>query len=192
MVVRLLQVFVRALFILWEVTDTTHICTLVWICSRSPMQLLFEPRRFNKKAHALTRLRMRSLIRAWHVQFAYNRRQLLSLRRKTTCKYNLQASGTLQDTLSLVLWVEFSVDDILKYFSYFSQKSRFWHFMQIVSNGGSLNEMSYPVFWENKKKYHQFVVCWTSPESGKGYATLCISVGRLHRPQLEIRPCFKV
>ena len=28
---------------------------------------------------------------------------------------------------------------------------QFWHFMQIVSNGDNLHEMSNPVFWENKK-----------------------------------------
>ena len=27
--------------------------------------------------------------------------------------------------------------------------------------------MSNPVFWENKKKYHQFVIRWISQESGK-------------------------
>ena len=40
--------------------------------------------------------------------------------------------------------------------------------MQIISNGDNLHEMSNPVFWENKKKYRLFVVCWISPESGKG------------------------
>ena len=34
--------------------------------------------------------------------------------------------------------------------------------------GHNLHEMSYPVYWEKKEKYHQFVVCWMSPESGKG------------------------
>ena len=40
--------------------------------------------------------------------------------------------------------------------------------MQIVPNGDSLHEMSKPVPWEKEEKYHQFVVCWISPESGKG------------------------
>ena len=40
--------------------------------------------------------------------------------------------------------------------------------MQIVSYGDNLHEMSDPVFGKIKKKYCQFVVCWTSPESGKG------------------------
>ena len=31
----------------------------------------------------------------------------------------------------------------------FSQENRFWHFMQIVSIGDNLHEMSNSVFWEN-------------------------------------------
>ena len=37
------------------------------------------------------------------------------------------------------------------YFSYFSQKTGFWHFMQIVSSGDNLHEMSNPVSGKNKK-----------------------------------------
>ena len=48
--------------------------------------------------------------------------------------------------------------------------------MQIVSNGDSLHEMSDPVFWEKYEKY-QFVICWISPKSEKGWKkflfTLC-------------------
>ena len=44
-----------------------------------------------------------------------------------------------------------------------------WHFMQIVSNGDNLHEMSNLVFWEKNKKNIKFVVCWISPESGKNY-----------------------
>ena len=40
-----------------------------------------------------------------------------------------------------------SADDILKYYSYFSQKTGFT-FMQIVSLGYSLYEVSNPIFWE--------------------------------------------
>ena len=37
-------------------------------------------------------------------------------------------------------------------YSYFSQKIGFWHFMQIVSCGDNLHEMSMPIFWENISK----------------------------------------
>ena len=37
-----------------------------------------------------------------------------------------------------------------------------------VFTGDILHEMSDPVFWENSEKYHRFVVCWMSPESGEG------------------------
>ena len=41
--------------------------------------------------------------------------------------------------------------------------------MQIVSIGDNLHDISKPVFLiKNKKKYHQFVICWISQESGKG------------------------
>ena len=40
--------------------------------------------------------------------------------------------------------------------------------MQIVSIGDNLHEMSNPNFWEEYEKYHQFVICWISPKSGKG------------------------
>ena len=40
--------------------------------------------------------------------------------------------------------------------------------MQIVSNGDNLHEMSNPNLWEKQEKIHKLVVCWISPESGKG------------------------
>ena len=43
------------------------------------------------------------------------------------------------------LWVKFSADDILKNFSYFSQKTSFDIFQ---ANGDNLHEMSKPIFWE--------------------------------------------
>ena len=48
--------------------------------------------------------------------------------------------------------------------------NRIWHFMQTVSIGDNLHEMSNPVFWliKNKKKNDLFVICWTCPESDKG------------------------
>ena len=47
----------------------------------------------------------------------------------------------------------------------FFPENKIWHFMQIVSSGNNLHEMSNPVFLEkNKKKCHQCVICWISPE----------------------------
>ena len=48
------------------------------------------------------------------------------------------------------LWA-FSADDKLMIFFLFFPENRIWHFMQIVSLGDNLHEMSNPVFWENKK-----------------------------------------
>ena len=48
-------------------------------------------------------------------------------------------------------------------------ENRTWHFMQIVSIGDKLHEMSNLVFLEKyEKKNHQFVICFISPESGNG------------------------
>ena len=52
------------------------------------------------------------------------------------------------------------------YFLFFPDH-KIWHFMQIVSNiGDNLHKMSNAIFWEKWEKYHQFVICWISPESG--------------------------
>ena len=61
----------------------------------------------------------------------------------------------------LACWVNFSADDIFKYFFLFFPENRPWYFMQIVSH---LHEMSEPIFWEKWEKCHQFVVCWICPE----------------------------
>ena len=45
------------------------------------------------------------------------------------------------------LWA-FSADDRLMIFFLFFPENRIWHFMQIVSLGDNLHEMSNPVFWE--------------------------------------------
>ena len=41
-----------------------------------------------------------------------------------------------------------SADDILKYFFLFFLENRIWHFMQIVSQGDNLHEVSDPIFLE--------------------------------------------
>ena len=52
-----------------------------------------------------------------------------------------------------------SADNTLMIFSYFFPENRIWHFMQIVTIGDNLHEMSNPVFWEIKKIF-QNVICW--------------------------------
>ena len=42
----------------------------------------------------------------------------------------------------------FSADDKMMLFFLFFPENRIWHFMQIVSLGDNLHEMSNPVFWE--------------------------------------------
>ena len=37
----------------------------------------------------------------------------------------------------------------------------------LEANGDYLHERSNPNFWENKKKWHQFVIFWISPEMVK-------------------------
>ena len=45
------------------------------------------------------------------------------------------------------LWA-FLADGKLMIFFLFFLENRIWHFMQIVSSGDNLHEMSNPVFWE--------------------------------------------
>ena len=45
------------------------------------------------------------------------------------------------------LWAN-SADNKLEFVFLFSPENRIWHFMQIVSNGDNLHEMSNPVLWE--------------------------------------------
>ena len=47
---------------------------------------------------------------------------------------------------------KFSADNILNYFFLFFQGNRFCHFMQIVSYGDNLHEMSNPISLE--KNFH--------------------------------------
>ena len=41
-----------------------------------------------------------------------------------------------------------SADDIFKYFILYFPENKLWHFMQIVSSGDNLQEMSKHIFWE--------------------------------------------
>ena len=52
-------------------------------------------------------------------------------------------------------------------FSYFSQKTGIWHFMQIVSSGDNLHEMSNPVFLEKLEKYFKMSSAENSTQSAK-------------------------
>ena len=54
-----------------------------------------------------------------------------------------------------------------RYFVLFFPENRLWLFMQIVSLGDNLHEISKPVLGKNKKTI-VFVICWICPESGNG------------------------
>ena len=68
--------------------------------------------------------------------------------KKTTWNQYSESNRTTFSTL----WAN-SENHKLMIFSYFFPENWFWHFMQIVSNGDNLHEMSYPVFWEKYKNY---------------------------------------
>ena len=70
--------------------------------------------------------------------------------------------------LRLALWVKFSADDILKYFSYIPQKARV-DISCKLSPVETIHMKCQILFsGKNKKKNHQFVVSWFSQESEKG------------------------
>ena len=43
----------------------------------------------------------------------------------------------------------------------FFPENKLWYFMQNVSSGDKLHEISEPIFWENENKILQNVVYWT-------------------------------
>ena len=60
-------------------------------------------------------------------------------------KIKLKAWMTVSVWIYTTLWAN-SADDKLLIFFLFSPENRIWHFMQIVSIGDNLHEMSKPVF----------------------------------------------
>ena len=64
------------------------------------------------------------------------------------------------------LWA-FSADDKLMIFFLFFPENRIWHFMQIVSLGDNLHEMSNSVFWEKYEKYFKMSSAENFTQSAK-------------------------
>ena len=52
-------------------------------------------------------------------------------------------------------------------FFLFFPENRIWYFMQIVSNGDNLHEMSKPVFWEESEKYFNISSAGNFTQSAK-------------------------
>ena len=79
-------------------------------------------------------------------------RQITPISHGLSCKY-IKHGNQILVVKSIIyltfttLWA-FSADDRLMIFFLFFPENRIWHFMQIVSLGDNLHEMSYPVFWE--------------------------------------------
>ena len=63
--------------------------------------------------------------------------------------------------LELSYWVPSnSADKKFMIFFWFFPENRIWYFMQIVSIGDNLHDMSKPVFGKKKEKIFQYVICW--------------------------------
>ena len=69
------------------------------------------------------------------------------------------------DILTLSTLVNFSADDILKYFS---QKTRFDFICKLFPMETTCMKSLILFSGKDEKKYHHFVVCWIRPGSGKG------------------------
>ena len=54
------------------------------------------------------------------------------------------------------------------YFDYFSQKTGYGFSCKLSPMETICMKCQILVSGKNKKKYHQYVICWISPESGKG------------------------
>ena len=91
---------------------------------------------------------------------------------------------------------ECSVDDILKYFSYVILKTGvgFSYILSPQDFTFPANCLQWRFAWnvkpENKKRGHEFAICWVSPESDKGSTSQWIvdiihSVGDMCRPRSD-------
>ena len=60
-----------------------------------------------------------------------------------------------------------TADDKLMIFYHISPEIKIWHYMQIISVGDNLHEMSKPASWKNKKKIFQYVVFGKFTQSAK-------------------------
>ena len=78
------------------------------------------------------------------------------------------ADSWMISSLSLALWAQFSADDILKYFSYFSQKTGFDISRKLSPQETICMKWQSLFVWKNKKICNKFFVCLTCPESGIG------------------------
>ena len=76
---------------------------------------------------------------------------------KTVTKIYVAIIWEKQYLAFTTLWAN-SADDKLIIILLFSPQNRLWHFMQIISLGDNLHEMSKSIFW--KKKKIQNVVRW--------------------------------
>ena len=79
-----------------------------------------------------------------------------------------------QPKYRLALWVNFSADDILKCFSCFYQESDFDLSCKLAALKTICTNCQNLFSGKNKKQYHRCVVCWISPEIGKGYTNILI------------------
>ena len=94
-----------------------------------------------------------------NVPFCWVRFRAVCFRLTTACVLDFQyrKQETDQETYNFpvltlsMLWAN-SADDILMIFFSFSQKIRIWHFMEIISHGDNLNEMSNPILLGKKSK----------------------------------------
>ena len=68
--------------------------------------------------------------------------------KKSKTKFKITSGAVWIGTLTFTTLWAFSADDKMMLFFLFFPENRIWHFMQIVSLGDNLHEMSNPVFWE--------------------------------------------
>ena len=78
------------------------------------------------------------------------------------CLIRLKSACTSTQWSVLAVCLAFTIpwanpaDDKLTIFFLLFPQNRIWQFMQIVTNGNNLHEMSKPFFWENKKNISKY------------------------------------
>ena len=85
---------------------------------------------------------------------------------KITFYDDIRLLQTMSIVLTLRMLGQVPADDILKYFYCFSRKTGFWRFMQIVSIGDNLHEMSNPVVLYFETENEKNIIDLSSSEIG--------------------------
>ena len=93
-----------------------------------------------------------ALVRCFQRRFSLSCKEknihFLAVEKKQTNKKQHHYLELCLGAYHFACWVKISANNILKHFFLFFLENGIWHFMQIVSLGDNLHEVSNLIFWE--------------------------------------------